>query len=502
MRNALQYILWSLIVSLWSVVLFTIPYFIDSPIEGWVGIMWMFVYIGACSIGTFLLLYVIGTNKYVCAVLLPLWAIVGSSLAFYRVGYHTTLTPMLIDAALHTNTEEAIGVITWQLIAWILLNIAISCLFVLWRWRKIHLSYIWIHAIVASMLCLCYLTINNRLYNSICQRFPYNVSYNIKEYLSLQHKIKSKREVPPFTITDRPDSLIVVLIIGESVRADHLQLNNYSRETTPRLFKRNNIISFPHIYSEYTHTLASVPHILTRSDSINENYQFTESSFFPIFKQAGFHTAWISNQDQGSTFGHFISESDTTVFANAGKSDYVYSTWLDEELVPIMNSIFFPHPPLALYVLHSIGSHWYYNTHVPEDKYYYQPITTNRIIALNSIEQVINSYDNTVRYMDFFIDSVIMQVENKNAIIIYQSDHGEALGEDGEFLHANDVNGVKNPACIIWYSDQYATTYPEKVRALIKNQNKHYRTDYVFYSILYAAGIEADGDNPNMNIFK
>ena len=48
----------------------------------------------------------------------------------------------------------------------------------------------------------------------------------------------------------------------------------------------------------------------------------------------------------------------------------------------------------------------------------------------------------------------------------------------------------------------YAKANPEKVAALIENKDKRYQTDYVFYSILYAAGIEAEGDNKQVNIFR
>ena len=104
--------------------------------------------------------------------------------------------------------------------------------------------------------------------------------------------------------------------------------------------------------------------------------------------------------------------------------------------------------------------------------------------------------------MDFFVDSIINIFEDQYALVIYQADHGDALGEDGYFLHANDAEAVKNPACFVWYSDKYAAANPEKIKALIANKDKRYRTDYVFYSILYAAGIEAEGDNPDVNIFK
>ena len=136
--------------------------------------------------------------------------------------------------------------------------------------------------------------------------------------------------------------------------------------------------------------------------------------------------------------------------------------------------------PMAMYILHTIGSHWYYNNHVPDKAVYFQPTTTNKVVTGNSIEQLVNSYDNTIRYMDYFLDSVISTFENEKAIVIYQSDHGEALGEDGVFLHANDAPFAKNPACVIWYSDSYAKAYPEKIKALVANKDKRYRTDYLF----------------------
>ena len=502
MKGWIQYILWMLAVSVWSVGCFIVPDFIDNPIDGFRGACMLLAYISTCGIGSFLLLYIIGINKYVCSAILPLWAILGAGLSFYRAGYHTTLTPMLIDATLHTNAEEAIGVISWLMIAWVVLNLLIACLFILWRWSKVQIQYPLIHCVVALILCLSYLNANGRLYNSLCQRFPYNLYYNIKEYISFQHSINNKRSIPDYSIIKQTDSLTIVLIIGESVRADHLQLNDYPRETTPRLLLRKNIVTFPHIYSEQTHTLACMPYILTRADSINSECQYTESSFITIFRQEGFKTAWISNQNLGNTFAHFPSEADTIVFANSGKTDYVFTPWLDGELVPIMHTVFQPAPSKALYVLHSIGSHWYYNSHVPADMYYYQPITSNRVIKLNTIEQIVNSYDNSIRYMDLFIDSVINQVENQEALVIYMSDHGEALGEDGAFLHANDIEAVKNPACVIWYSNKYAASNPDKIKALIANKDKRYRNDFVFYSILSAAGIEAAGNSSAVNIFQ
>lgn len=502
MKQSRLYILWTIIVTIWTTVCFIVPDFVDSPVEGWYGFFLVSTYIGLCGIGSFFLIYFIGTNNYLSAVVLPIWALIGGGLAFYRIGYHTTLTPMLIDVSLHTNPEEILGVVSLQMVAWVVLQLLIAGMLIWWRWTKIEIPYAWLHSFLALVLGWLFFTSNARLQNSLCQRFPYSVYYNIHEYIRLQQDISTERSLPDFTIVEPSDSLTIVLILGEAARADHLQLNGYERETTPRLQTRKNIVSYPYIHTDETHTLGSIPILLTRADSLHGDYQYTEKSFISIFQQADYRTAWISNQDMGSSFTHFLAESDTAVFANAGKSVYVFSQWLDEELVPLMESVFEPHPAHALYILHSIGSHWYYNNHVPQDMYLFQPITDNRVITANSNEQIVNSYDNTILYMDYFVDSVISLMENRKALVFYQSDHGEALGEGGKYLHANDAAGAHNPACVIWYSDKYAQSHPEKIKALVANKNKRFRTDYLFYSILYSAGIEAEGDNPDVNIFK
>ncbi len=497
-----KYFIWSIAATLWATICFIVPDFADNPSSGIHGIITIITYICACGLGNFFILYLVGCNKYFCAIFLPLYGIAGAALSFYRYIYRVTITPMIIDVTLHTNAEEALGVISWQLVAWIIFNLGISIIFCRWRWKLINLSYSWLHLLIALLIGCTYFMSNERLRTSLLQRYPCNLFYNIIEYRSLRHKVAETRIIPTYIPSNNQDSITIVLILGEAARADHLQLNGYKRETTPRLCARKNIISFANIYSEQTHTSASLPYILTRADSIHEEYQYSETSFIPIFKNEGYQTSWISNQDMGDSFAHFLAECDTSIFANAGKSVYVFAKWLDEELLPHFRKSESSSASRKLHVLHTIGSHWYFDNHIPDDKYYFQPHTSNRLVTNNTIEQLTNSYDNTIRYMDFFVDSVISIVEDKNALVIYQSDHGEALGEEGEYLHANDAEPVHHPACIIWYSDRYAKANPEKVAALIENKDKRYRTDYVFYSILYAAGIEAEGDNKQVNIFR
>ncbi len=83
-----------------------------------------------------------------------------------------------------------------------------------------------------------------------------------------------------------------------------------------------------------------------------------------------------------------------------------------------------------------------------------------------------------------------MLVEGRQAILFYLSDHGESLGENGNYCHASDAEETHSCGAFVWYSDRYAQTYPDKVRALESNQDKAYYTDFLFHSVLSAAGLQ------------
>ena len=488
-----QYVLFVALCTLWTAVCFVFPDFLDNPWTGFRGFCTISAYTAAIGGAVFFLLYAVCINKYVCAVVLPIYAATGAAISYSRVALKATLTPIIIDVTLHTNAEEALGVLSWQMTIWILCNVAVAIGLVVLRWRKAHPTHKTIQAVVAFALLLVYYNANGRLHYSINQRFPFNIYHNLCLYRQLNQEIDKERSPYPTAAVDVPDSLDVVFVLGESLRADHLALNGYERPTTPHLSKARNVVSLPHIYSEHTHTNASVPHILSPANCVNPNNAQEYHSFILSYKQAAFRTAWLSNQDKGHTFASFIAEADTAIFPNASKSVFVFDEWIDKDLLTPLDTLRLHATARNLYILHTIGSHWYYNNHVPSDMQQFQPVTDNRLVTANTQEQVVNSYDNTALYMDWFMQQLITRFEDRKAIIIYLSDHGEALGEDGHYLHASGTEAEKKPACVVWYSNQYAALFPDKITALHSNHDKHYRTDFLFYSILSAAGIYATG---------
>ena len=147
---------------------------------------------------------------------------------------------------------------------------------------------------------------------------------------------------------------------------------------------------------------------------------------------------------------------------------FVFHPWYDLDLVTALQGLTeCQDGPRRLYVLHAIGSHWFFNNHVPDLCAHFRPVATNRVITQNDSAAIINSYD----------------------------------GENGNWLHAAGAEATKYPAALVWYSDKYAQRFPDKVAALKENRTKHYRTDYLFYSILSAAGMEAAGNSPSFDLF-
>lgn len=502
MKKYWQYILYVCVATVWIAITIVLPDFLDNPITELRGIITIGVYVVALSIVSWLWLYIASLNKYVAAVFVPLYGMIGAAVSYYRVMYHVTITPLMLDCIFHTNMEEAAGVITWSLIVWVMTNLAIGIAFGVWRWRLTDPKHAWIHALITMVLFSGYYHFDSRLHKSINQRYPMHIVESMRLYIHLQQQRQQQHLMPEYVVDYSPDSLDIVVVIGESARADHLSLNGYDRPTNPLLSQRTNVVSLPHIYSEYTHTLASVPVLLTRADSLHPEYQYSETSFAAILRNEGYHTAWISNQDLGETFASFPAECDTAVWLNAGKSVFIFSGWYDEKILSEMDKQLAKENNKNLLILHTIGSHWYYNNHVPEMHNHFLPITNNRVVTNNTPEAVINSYDNTIRYTDLVLDSIIARIENRCAIVFYLSDHGESLGEDGNWLHATGAEETMYPACVIWYSDAFAQQHPDKIKALYANKDKRYRTDILFHSVLSAAGISIVNTDSTIDIFR
>ena len=490
------------IITIVYALVFTLSEFADSPYSSLKDFLVLAFQWVSIAVGTFGLLYLFSINKYVFAVTFPLLVTFSTFLAYFRYTVNATLTPMTIELALINDLRTNMQVVSWQLIFLMLLAIAISVAVVWLRWKKVNFTRPLLHLIVAVGIIFMTNSLIPQLKRPLTQRMPYSIYYTFKTYFEIRDVAAEQRDTFTSEAVADSDSLVVVFVIGESLRSDHLQINGYERETTPYLVKEDNIVMLPDIYTEACFTHTSVPHIMTQADSLNPQKAYNEQSFVTIFNNAGFKTSWIANQESVDTYAYFMNECDTLIYVNGSKSVYTFDKWLDEDILPYLEDELQDSNPTQLHIVHSIGSHWWYNSHYTDEFERYKPVVMSRVVSSNTQEEMINSYDNTILYTDYFIKNTIDLIRDKKAILVYLSDHGESLGEDGYFLHGTDRPELHYPAAFVWYSDKYAQSFPDHIDNLKNNSGKRYRSDYLFHSIIDAADITTEYKNPQLSIFR
>jgi glucan phosphoethanolaminetransferase (alkaline phosphatase superfamily) len=480
---------------------FTSADFFTVPVAGWKdGCILLFQW-GVLMLALGPVIGLLAVNRWVFAVLYPLGCTLSAILTWFRYTTRTTFTTMILESALDNDIAISMDLISPGLILTGLAALFAALLFVWYRFRAIRMRRPLLHVLVAMGMIAVLFHIQ-RIKDPVVQRIPFNLYYITHQYLSEKQTALTEREALPGN-TDCPEgeAPIVVCVIGETLRADHLGLNGYPRPTTP-LLSGEDVVSFTRIYSEYTYTNPSVAHILSPADSLHPEAAYTERSFVDLFKHCGYYTAWLANQKRAKSYAYFMNECDTLIYIHSVKWPYVFDQWVDGDMLPAFDALLTGREQPQLFILHTIGSHWYYNSHCTDELKRFTPITRSRIMSANTSEEMMNSYDNTVLYTDYFLHQLIQRLRSKNAILFYLSDHGEALGENGRWLHADDAPPMHHPACIVWASPAYRDAHPEKYSALQQNRTRHYRTDFLFPTIIESAGIRNPAVNTQLSLFR
>lgn len=491
-------------ISLVYALLFEGIEFAGSPVAGGKGIItlalqWVVVALSAAAV-----IGLIAVSRRLFAVTFPILTALSAIAAYFKLTLGTSVTPAAVELAIVNELSTWASLITWQLVAACISGFLAGALVAFYRWRFVdapHRAPLWMAAFALGSVTP--IIIVPRFKAPVTARMPYSFWFSVKEYLANRRAVESARETFKTTpAMSRADSLTVVVVIGESLRADHLSLNGYRRVTTPRLEAESTLVSVPRMWTDACYTHLSVPHIMTRADSTDTERAFTEQSFITLFNKAGYCSAWFSNQDAVDSYAYFMHEADTLVQSNAARSLYDYGKWLDSDMLPQIRDFIAGQSAKKLAVVHSIGSHWWYRSHYPDSLARYKPEINSRIVSELSPESIINSYDNTVLATDAFLSNLADMLRDRCAVIIFISDHGESLGEEGRFLHATEAEELHHTACLVWYSPQFASRYPEKVSALIRNGRMPHRTDAIFHTALDAGDIATPVLNPSMSLFK
>lgn len=297
-------------------------------------------------------------------------------------------------------------------------------------------------------------------------------------------------------VSNRDSTLreVYVLIIGETARTDNWQLFGYDRATNPLLSKRDSLLIFDKALSQSNTTHKSVPLLLTciNPEIFNDSI-YTTKSIITAFKEAGFSTAFFSNQARNHSFiDYFAEEADYTVFIRDDGHHHK-----DSELVTLLHKFISTNNNKSLIILHTYGSHFNYKDRFDSSSAIFTPYEKADAAAENRA-QLINAYDNTIVMTDKLIDDVISSLDKLNcpSAMLYLSDHGEDIFDDnrGRFLHASPVPTYYqiHVPVLIWLSQELN----EINRSLYDNASRYIHNniasnDIVFHTIMDMANVSS-----------
>ncbi|NMH26671.1 phosphoethanolamine transferase [Flavobacterium silvaticum] len=432
-------------------------------------------------------LYFVSADKRFFTVFFPILFVLFSSIAFWVYVQDIAISQGIVQVSLETKPDIVFGLISWQFLLYFVLSVITSIILV-WQRRKLLVNAWKSPLLILALIgiAIFFVTENYRT-GSFSRRLPYNVFYASTEYFQQNDLVF--RSVPA-SVKKTTDSLNVILVLGESVRADHLQLNGYIRQTTPLLSARKNIITFPDAFTPLTYTGASVPQIMTDA-TFSDSFDKPKYSLISVLKQAGIRTSWIGNQTPEKSFEMFPKQASFSKILDPMHSELSFRKDYDEKLLPVFDNVFSTKGN-AFTAIHLMGSHWWYETRYPSAFRIFQPVINSKNVTSNSPEQLINSYNNTILYMDYVVDKLIRKIEEKpsNTLVIYLSDHGEMLGENNQWLHAQPGKGISNPGLFFWYSDGFGKKYPQLIKRLESIRLKHTELEFFFPTVIDLFGIK------------
>lgn len=377
-----------------------------------------------------------------------------------------------------------------------------------------------IGAIGLFCLLASYLVVDG--YRMRNQLYPVNICYNL--YLAFERNAASEnyREASrDFRFDARSEHSatapeVYVMVVGETARTHNFSLYGYPRNTNPLLSKTPGIKAFPNVTTQSNTTHKSVPMLLSAASAEDFERLFHEKGILAAFKEAGFHTVFISNQLPNHSFIDFLGEqADEHYFLK--KEDASQGNHYDEDLLQKLDEIL----PLAdasssahyryrklFVVLHSYGSHFNYQERYPRSFAYFKPDSRSEAKSENR-RDLLNAYDNTIRYTDYILHGIIERLQKWEGVqtktdgvydqptsaMLYTSDHGENIFDDERslFLHAapKASDYELHVPFIIWTSDGFSKQYPDILKALGENRSKQVQSSLsAFHTMLGIGGIQ------------
>lgn len=474
----------------------------------------------------------ISIKPLLCIILL-----LSSICGFYMESLGLNFNEDIIQSVFETHMNEALDMINMGLLSYVCIYGILPCILViLIQLKKYTILRALTHKILALMVLIsffsvAYVSFGKDIVFVFKSHKPLSTLPNpiapIRSLVQYIGHSKERHIVQTFIAQDATlDSLsppqVVVLFIGESARAANFFLNGYPRNTNPYTSQilqhiaqdslssqsqdSEKLISFTQFYSCGVITAISVPCMLThytQQTYTSRNLSLYTNNILDIAQSAGYEVWYLGNNG-----GNCVGGCDRNI-DNSHKKIYAGDS-IDGVMLPdvkqILKQLNNAHSKTQriFLIMHGYGSHGAsYYTRYPPNFEHFTPVCKQKELSKCTQDEIRNAYDNTLLYSDYVLAQTIQILKQLKvrSLLWYVSDHGESLGEYGQYMHGGlgytfAPKVQKHIPSLLWFSKGWGSL-PQIFES---RKNETLNHDYIFHTLLHLLGIKTKDYDESLDI--
>ena len=305
---------------------------------------------------------------------------------------------------------------------------------------------------------------------------------------------------------------LMFLVVGETARSQNYSLNGYGKATNSFTEKEQGVVSFKDVRSCGTATAVSVPCMFSNLTRRGYDDQLASSrdGLLDVLQHAGVSVLWKEND--GGCKGvcrnvptiEILPKSYPALCQGESCYDEVLLEGLDQQIAGMKGN--------KLVAFHLMGSHGpTYFRRYPASERAFVPDCPRSDIENCSNEELVNTYDNTIRYTDKVVGQLIDKLKSLESQydvgLVYLSDHGESLGAMGLYLHGTPYKFAPDDQTrvplLTWFSPQLQADRQLDMGCLAAEAgSKRFSHDNLFHSMLGIMDVQTRVYDGALDLFK
>ena len=471
----------------------------------------------------------------------PLWfavVLVAAMAQHFMLTYRVVMDPGMGANLLHTDWREASDLLGWRMLpgvlavlllpAWWLLRVRLLPMPVLGQlWRNGVLLVLAL-GLAAATVAVFSRDLAPLMRNNPLLRYQMNPLASVySTTVAVLRPLRSARgPLVPMTAgaalgathAAQKKPLLLVLVVGETARADHFGLNGYARDTTPELAARG-VFNWRQVQSCGTSTMASLPCMFSPLGKQGFEARSSDAeNLLDVVQAAGMNVLWLDNQSGCKGVCDRVpsaSAADTLApevrQALCDRSGECRDRAL---LIPLAQRMEALTPAQrergTLVVLHQMGSHGpAYSKRSSAASKRFMPECRTEVLAECSPAELVNAYDNSIVETDAFLGSAIDWLRGQSVRydvgMLYLSDHGESLGEYGLFLHGMPYSiapeAQKHVPMVAWLDADLLRRSQLSSACLHAGADTPLTHDALYHSVLGLLDVQSPTYQPALDAF-